>query len=90
MGPADTKGMNRRTFIKAGMVGTATALIAPPAFAEALQKMTGAEPSPFPNPVYRTLGRTGMKVSVVRALLYRLRRTATVRNRARARGGLAM
>ena len=28
MKPADTKGMNRRTFIKAGMAGTAAALIA--------------------------------------------------------------
>jgi predicted aldo/keto reductase-like oxidoreductase len=65
MGPADTKGINRRTFIKAGMAGTAAALIAPPAFADTLQKMAGAEPSPFPRPVYRTLGRTGLKVSVV-------------------------
>jgi predicted aldo/keto reductase-like oxidoreductase len=65
MEPADQKGMNRRTFIKAGMVGTATALIAPPVFAETLQKMAGADPSPFPKPVYRTLGRTGLKVSVV-------------------------
>jgi hypothetical protein len=59
------KGMNRRTFIKAGMVGTATALIAPPAFAEALQNMAEAEPSDFPAPVFRTLGRTGLKISVV-------------------------
>jgi predicted aldo/keto reductase-like oxidoreductase len=65
MEPADSKGINRRTFIKAGMVGTATALIAPPVFAETLQKMAGSEPSPFPRPVYRTLGRTGLKVSVV-------------------------
>ena len=27
-------GMNRGTFIKAGMVGTATSLIAPPVFAD--------------------------------------------------------
>src|SRR5450631_4222060 len=65
MEPAEKMGMNRRTFIKAGMVGTATALIAPPAFADALQKMAGTEPSPFPKPVYRTLGRTGLKISVV-------------------------
>jgi predicted aldo/keto reductase-like oxidoreductase len=65
MKSVEQKGMNRRTFIKAGMVGTATALIAPPAFAEALQKMAEAERSAFPKPVYRTLGRTGLKISVV-------------------------
>ena len=61
----EKKGMNRRTFIKTGMVGTATALIAPPAFADTLQKMAGTEPAAFPKPVYRTLGRTGLKISVV-------------------------
>ena len=66
MEPADTKGINRRTFIKAGMAGTATALLAPPAFAETLQKIAANEPaSTFPKPVYRTLGRTGLKISVV-------------------------
>ncbi|MGD0584281.1 MAG: aldo/keto reductase [Oryzomonas sp.] len=65
MKSTERKGMNRRTFIKAGMVGTATALIAPPAFAEALQQMAEAERSEFPKPVYRTLGRTGLKISVV-------------------------
>jgi predicted aldo/keto reductase-like oxidoreductase len=65
MESAEKNGMNRRTFIKTGMVGTATALIAPPVFAEALQQMAGAEQSTFPNPVYRTLGRTGLKVTVV-------------------------
>lgn len=65
MEPVDKRGMNRRAFIKAGMVGTATALMAPPAFADALQKMAGAEPPSFPKPVFRILGRTGMKVSVV-------------------------
>jgi len=58
-------GMNRRTFIKAGMAGTATALIAPPAFAEVLRNMAEAERSAFPKPVYRTLGRTGLKISLV-------------------------
>lgn len=65
METAEDKGINRRTFIKAGMVGTATALIAPPAFAEALQQMAASEPYTFPKPVYRTLGRTGLKVTVV-------------------------
>ena len=59
------KGMNRRTFIKTGMVGTATALIAAPALADTLQQLAGSEPASFPKPVYRTLGRTGLKITVV-------------------------
>ena len=59
------KGMNRRTFIKAGMAGTAAALIAPPALAGTLQQIAEAERSAFPEPVYRTLGRTGLKITVV-------------------------
>jgi predicted aldo/keto reductase-like oxidoreductase len=65
MGSAEKKGMDRRTFIKAGMVGTATALIATPALADALEKMAESERTAFPKPVYRTLGRTGLKLSVV-------------------------
>ena len=61
----EKKGMNRRTFIKASMVGTATALIVPPAFADTLQKMAESEKLAIPKPVYRTLGRTGLKISVV-------------------------
>ena len=59
------RGMNRRTFIKAGVVGTATALMAPPALAETLQQLAAAESASFPKPLYRTLGRTGLKISVV-------------------------
>jgi predicted aldo/keto reductase-like oxidoreductase len=65
MGSTEKKGINRRTFIKTGVVGTATALIAPPAFAEALQQMADTGQTAFPKPVYRTLGRTGLKISVV-------------------------
>ncbi|MDO9069493.1 MAG: aldo/keto reductase [Deltaproteobacteria bacterium] len=65
MKSAEIKRIHRRTFIKAGMVGTATALIAPPAFAEVLQQMAASDPATFPKPVYRTLGRTGLKISVV-------------------------
>lgn len=65
MKSAEKKGMSRRTFIKAGLVGSATALIAPPALADTLQQMAKSERSAFPQPVYRTLGRTGLKISVV-------------------------
>jgi predicted aldo/keto reductase-like oxidoreductase len=65
MKSAEKKGMNRRSFIKAGMAGTATALIARPALAGTLMRMAETERSAFPEPVYRTLGRTGLKISVV-------------------------
>ena len=65
MEPVEKKGINRRSFIKAGVVGTATALFAPPAFAASLQELAEAESFAFPKPVYRTLGRTGMKITVV-------------------------
>ena len=65
MGSAEKKGMNRRTFIKAGMLGTATALISMPAFADTLEKMAESEHGPFLKPVYRTLGRTDLKITVV-------------------------
>ena len=61
----ETKGMNRRTFIKTGMVGTATALIAAPALADSLQQLAESERPSLPKPLYRTLGRTGLKLSVV-------------------------
>ncbi len=59
------KGMNRRTFIKTGMAGTAAALIAPPAFADTLMQIAVSDPDTIPKLVYRTLGRTGLKVTVV-------------------------
>jgi hypothetical protein len=65
MESAEKKGMNRRSFIKTGMMGTATALIATPTLADTLEKMAEAERPDFPRPVYRTLGRTGLKISVV-------------------------
>ena len=61
---ADKKGMNRRTFLKAGVVGTATALMAPPALASTLQQLAVPDPA-LTKPAYRTLGRTGLKISVV-------------------------
>ena len=65
MESAEKKGMNRRSFLKAGMAGTATAVLAPPAFAASLQEMAASTNSPFPEPVYRTLGRTGLKITMV-------------------------
>lgn len=59
------EGMNRRTFLKVGMVGTTSALIGKNALAEAIQSIAESRPFVAPKPVYRTLGRTGMKISVV-------------------------
>jgi len=56
--------MKRRDFLKAGLAGTASALIGTSACARTLQ-YAAAEPFTFPPPVYRTLGRTGLKISVV-------------------------
>jgi predicted aldo/keto reductase-like oxidoreductase len=58
-------GMNRRTFLKVGMVGTTSALLGGGALAEAVQNLAEAGPFVFPKPVYRTLGRTGLNISVV-------------------------
>lgn len=56
--------MKRRDFLKAGLAGTTSALIGTNAFAHALQ-YAAAEPFTFPEPVYRILGRTGMKITVI-------------------------
>lgn len=58
-------GMNRREFLKVGVMGTTSAILTGNALAVAVQQCAAAEPFVFPAPVYRTLGRTGMKVSVV-------------------------
>jgi predicted aldo/keto reductase-like oxidoreductase len=60
-----SEGINRRTFLKVGMVGTTSALLGGEAIATAVQNLAESGPSVFPKPVYRTLGRTGMKISVV-------------------------
>jgi len=57
--------MNRREFIKVGLMGTTSALIGGQALAEAMEQYAQAEPFVFPRPIYRTLGRTGLKISVV-------------------------
>ncbi len=58
-------GMNRREFLKVGLIGTTSALIGGQAIAEAVEQYAQAEPFSFPRPVYRTLGRTGLQISVV-------------------------
>jgi predicted aldo/keto reductase-like oxidoreductase len=57
-------GMNRREFLKVGLAGT-SAFVGGSVFAEAAQQYAASEPFVFPAPVYRTLGRTGLKITVV-------------------------
>lgn len=57
-------GMNRREFLRLGLVGT-TSILAGNSLAGAVQAYAQPEASAFPAPVYRTLGRTGLKVAVV-------------------------
>lgn len=65
MKPEHESGISRRRFIQSSMGGAAAALIATPSLAETLQQMAASEPFVFPKPVYRVLGRTGLKISVV-------------------------
>jgi len=58
-------GMNRREFLKVGLAGTTSALLGGNTIAEAIGQYAASEPFVFPKPVYRTLGRTGLKVTVV-------------------------
>jgi hypothetical protein len=56
----ESHGMNRREFLKAGMVGAAAASVS----------LTGADrllyaQTPSTTPVYRTLGRTGLRITEV-------------------------
>ncbi|HEX7539739.1 MAG TPA: hypothetical protein VF358_05510, partial [Syntrophales bacterium] len=51
--------MNRREFLRLGMLGTTGALLGWEGLAGA------AGPFTFPAPVYRTLGRTGLKITIV-------------------------
>lgn len=59
------RGIGRREFIKAGMAGTTSALLGGTALAEAVQQYAAAAPTQLPYPVYRTLGRTGLKITAV-------------------------
>jgi predicted aldo/keto reductase-like oxidoreductase len=58
-------GMNRREFLKAGLGVSASVLIAGSAFGRSAPNYASSEPFVFPTPVHRTLGRTGMKITVI-------------------------
>jgi uncharacterized protein len=58
------KSINRRDFLKLGVVGAASTALA----ISGIQGVSESEAQtnkPFPDPVYRTLGRTGLKLTVV-------------------------
>ena len=57
-------GLNRRDFLKVSLAGTTSALAGWESLANAME-YASAEPYIFPSPVYRTLGRTGLKITVV-------------------------
>ncbi|MEN6320372.1 MAG: aldo/keto reductase [Syntrophaceae bacterium] len=56
--------INRRDFLKVGLAGATSALIGWEGIADAMQ-LASPESFAFPAPVYRTLGRTGMKITIV-------------------------
>ncbi len=56
--------MKRRDFLKLGVLGTTSALIGWKGLAGASQP-AATGPFTFPAPVYRTLGRTGLKITIV-------------------------
>ena len=59
-----TTGINRRDFLKVGLAGTTSALLGWEGLADAMQ-YASAGPFVFPAPVYRTLGRTGLKITII-------------------------
>ena len=58
-------GMNRREFLKLGLMGTTSTILAGNVLADVAQAYAQSEQNTFPAPVYRTLGRTGLKVSMI-------------------------
>ncbi|MGZ3597026.1 MAG: aldo/keto reductase [Syntrophales bacterium] len=56
--------INRRDFLKVGLAGTTSAIIGWESLANAME-YASAEAFVFPLPIYRTLGRTGMKITIV-------------------------
>ncbi len=63
-GEKSNDGCSRRDFLKAGIAGTASALVVVDGLTGAVHAATQG-PFTFPAPVYRTLGRTGMKITIV-------------------------
>ena len=59
-----TTGINRRDFLKVGLAGTTSALLGWEGLADAMH-YASAESFVFPAPVYRTLGRTGLKITII-------------------------
>jgi predicted aldo/keto reductase-like oxidoreductase len=57
-------GIGRREFLSIGLVGTTSVLFGWEGLAGAMQIAT-SESFVFPAPVYRTLGRTGLKITIV-------------------------
>jgi hypothetical protein len=57
-------GIDRREFLGIGLVGTTSVLFGWEGLAGAMQLAT-SESFVFPAPVYRTLGRTGLKITIV-------------------------
>jgi len=58
-------GLNRREFLKVGVLGTTSAILGSHTLARAVEYCSTEEPFAFPVPVYRTLGRTGLKITVI-------------------------
>jgi len=56
--------MNRREFMTLSLLGTSATLLSSSSLADAIQQYAAAHRD-FPEPVFRVLGRTGMKISVV-------------------------
>ncbi len=54
-------GLNRRDFLKVGLVGTTSAILG---CADTMQYVSSGS-FVFPTPVYRTLDRTGLKITIV-------------------------
>jgi aryl-alcohol dehydrogenase-like predicted oxidoreductase len=57
-------GIGRREFLRVGLTGTGTVLLGWEGLADAMQ-VAAAGPFVFPAPVYRNLGRTGLKITIV-------------------------
>ncbi len=57
--------MNRREFLAAGVAGTTAVLFAGNALGGTFRRRASSEPFVFPTPVHRTLGRTGLNITVI-------------------------